>query len=68
VQGDKTGKPLSEVVKNTHKYNKPGEVFLGVAPFDSRLQDCGFARTSKALTRLNELFKNRKPKKRIGQL
>jgi 23S rRNA pseudouridine1911/1915/1917 synthase len=28
-----------------------------------RLQDCGFARTSKALTRLNELFKNRETKK-----
>jgi 23S rRNA pseudouridine1911/1915/1917 synthase len=33
VQGDKTGdKPLSEVVKEyiKEKYNKPGEVFLGV--------------------------------------
>jgi 23S rRNA pseudouridine1911/1915/1917 synthase len=32
------------------------------------LQDCSFARTSKALTRLNELFKNRETKKRMGNV
>jgi 23S rRNA pseudouridine1911/1915/1917 synthase len=47
VQGDKTGdKPLSEVVKEyiKNKYNKPGEVFLGVVHrLTDRLQDCSFA-------------------------
>lgn len=68
VQGDKTGdKPLSEVVKEyiKDKYNKPGEVFLGVVHRLDR-PTTGivlFARTSKALTRLNELFKNRETKK-----
>jgi len=64
VQGDKTGdKPLSDVVKEyiKDKYNKPGEVFLGVVHRLDR-PTTGiviFARTTKALTRLNELFKNR---------
>ena len=68
VQGDKTGdKPLSDVVKEyiKDKYNKPGEVFLGVVHRLDR-PTTGivlFARTSKALTRLNELFKNRETKK-----
>ena len=68
VQGDKTGdKPLSEVVKEyiKDKYNKPGEVFLGVVHRLDR-PTTGiviFARTSKALTRLNELFKNRETQK-----
>ncbi|MFD2602899.1 RluA family pseudouridine synthase [Flavobacterium suzhouense] len=68
VQGDKTGdKPLSEVVKEyiKDKYNKPGDVFLGVVHRLDR-PTTGivlFARTSKALTRLNELFKNRETKK-----
>lgn len=68
VQGDKTGdKPLSEVVKEyiKDKYNKPGEVFLGVVHRLDR-PTTGiviFARTSKALTRLNELFKNRETHK-----
>ena len=68
VQGDKTGdKPLSEVVKEyiKDKYNKPGEVFLGVVHRLDRPTTgiVAFARTSKALTRLNELFKNRETHK-----
>ncbi len=63
VQGDKTGDlPLSETVKAyiKEKYNKPGEVFLGVTHRLDR-PTTGvviFARTSKALTRLNEMFKS----------
>lgn len=68
VQGDKTGdKPLSEVVKEyiKEKYNKPGEVFLGVVHRLDRPTTgiVVFARTSKALSRLNELFKNRETQK-----
>ena len=68
VQGDKTGdKPLSEVVKEyiKDKYNKPGEVFLGVIHRLDRPTTgiVVFAKTSKALTRLNESFKNRETKK-----
>jgi 23S rRNA pseudouridine1911/1915/1917 synthase len=68
VQSDKTGdKPLSEVVKDyiKEKYNKPGEVFLGVVHRLDRPTTgiVVFARTSKALTRLNELFKNRETQK-----
>ncbi|NBU81639.1 MAG: RNA pseudouridine synthase [Flavobacteriaceae bacterium] len=68
VQGDKTGdKPLSEVVKVyiKEKYNKPGEVFLGVVHRLDRPTSgiVVFARTSKALTRLNELFSNRETQK-----
>jgi len=68
VQGDKTGdKPLSEVVKEyiKDKYNKPGEVFLGIVHRLDRPTSgiVAFARTSKALTRLNELFKNRETQK-----
>ncbi|WP_366183553.1 RNA pseudouridine synthase [Flavobacterium ovatum] len=68
VQGDKTGdKPLSEIVKEyiKDKYNKPGEVFLGVVHRLDRPTTgiVVFARTSKALTRLNELFKNRETQK-----
>jgi len=64
VQGDKTGdRPLSEVVKEyiKHKYNKPGEVFLGVAHRIDRPVSgvVLFARTSKALSRLNEMFRTR---------
>lgn len=68
VQGDKTGdKPLSDVVKEyiKEKYNKPGDVFLGVVHRLDR-PTTGivlFARTSKALTRLNDLFKNRETEK-----
>lgn len=68
VQGDKTGdKPLSEVVKEyvKEKYNKPGEVFLGVVHRLDRPTSgiVVFARTSKALTRLNEMFSNRETQK-----
>jgi 23S rRNA pseudouridine1911/1915/1917 synthase len=68
VQGDKTGdKPLSEVVKEyiKEKYNKPGEVFLGVIHRLDRPTTgiIVFAKTSKALTRLNESFKNRETQK-----
>ena len=68
VQGDKTGdKPLSEVVKEylKEKYNKPGEVFLGIVHRLDRPTTgiVVFARTSKALTRMNELFSNRETKK-----
>ena len=68
VQGDKTGdKPLSEVVKEyiKDKYDKPGEVFLGVVHRLDRPTSgiVVFARTSKALTRLNEMFSNRETQK-----
>jgi len=64
TQGDKTGDvPLSEVVKEyiKNKYNKPGEVFLGVTHRIDRPTSgvVLFARTSKALARLNEMFKKR---------
>lgn len=63
VQGDKTGdEPLSESVKRWIKaeYNKPGNVFLGVVHRIDRPVGgiVVFARTSKALTRLNEMFRN----------
>lgn len=68
VQGDKTGdKPLSEVVKEyiKEKYNKPGDVFLGVVHRLDRPTTgiIVFAKTSKALARLNESFKNRETQK-----
>jgi len=68
VQGDKTGdEPLSDVVKAylKEKYNKPGEVFLGVVHRLDRPTTgiVVFAKTSKALTRLNETFKNRETQK-----
>jgi len=61
VQGDKTGdRPLSELVKDyiKVKYAKPGEVFLGVVHRLDRPVSgvVVFARTSKALTRLNKMF------------
>ena len=64
VQGDKTGDtPLSETVKAyiKEKYNKPGEVFLGVTHRLDRPTSgvVFFARTSKALTRLNEMFREK---------
>lgn len=63
VQGDKTGdKPLSETVKDyiKAKYDKPSNVFLGVVHrLDRPVAGLViFARTSKALTRLNAMFKN----------
>ena len=61
VQGDKTGDvPLSDMVKQylKVKYDKPGEVFLGVVHRLDRPVGglVVFARTSKALTRLNRMF------------
>jgi len=68
VQGDVTGdRPVSEYVKEYIKiqYSKPGDVFLGVIhrldrPVSGVLL---YARTSKGLTRMNELFKNRQVEK-----
>lgn len=62
VQGDKTGdKPLSDMVKDylKKKYNKPGNVFCGVVHRLDRPTSgiVVFAKTSKALTRLNEMFR-----------
>ena len=62
VQGDKTGdEPLSEKVKQyiKEKYHKPGNVFLGVVHRLDRPVSglVVFARTSKALTRMNEMFR-----------
>lgn len=64
VQGDKTGDiPLSEIVKQyiAKKYNKPGDVFLGVIHRLDRPTSgiVAFARTSKALSRMNDLFAER---------
>jgi 23S rRNA pseudouridine1911/1915/1917 synthase len=64
VQGDKTGdRPLSETVKEylKEKYNKPGNVFCGVTHRLDRPVSgiVVFAKTSKALTRLNDMFKNK---------
>ena len=61
VQGDKTGdRPLSEIVKDyiKEKYQKPGAVFLGVVHRLDRPVGglVVFARTSKALARLNKMF------------
>ena len=68
VQGDKTGDvPLSEVVKAyiKTKYQKPGNVFLGVVHrLDRPVAGLVvFARTSKALSRLNEMFRKGEVKK-----
>ncbi len=64
VQGDKTNdEPLSELVKKyiKSKYNKPGEVFIGVVHRIDRPVSgiVLFAKTSKALSRLNELFRTK---------
>jgi len=68
VQGDKTGDdPLSEIVKKyiAKKYDKPGAVYLGVVHRLDRPTSgiVVFARTTKALTRLNKLFSERQAKK-----
>lgn len=68
VQGDKTGDaPLSDYVKQyiKERYDKPGEVFLGTVhrldrPVSGVLL---FARTSKSLARLNEMFRTKEIKK-----
>lgn len=68
VQGDKTGDtPLSETLKEwlKKKYNKPGNVFVGVThrldrPVSGLVL---FAKTSKALARLNEMFRKGEIKK-----
>lgn len=62
VQGDKTGDtPLSDCVKDylKRKYQKPGNVFLGVVHRLDRPVSglVVFAKTSKALSRLNEMFR-----------
>lgn len=62
VQGDKTGdKPLVEILKEwiKEKYNKPGNVFCGVVHRLDRPVGglVVFAKTSKALSRLNEMFR-----------
>ena len=64
VQGDKTGdKPLSDVVKEyiKIKYNKPGNVYLGVVHRLDRPTSglVVFAKTSKALERMNKLFRDK---------
>ncbi|MFT5217373.1 MAG: 23S rRNA pseudouridine1911/1915/1917 synthase [Glaciecola sp.] len=65
VQADKTGdKPLSEVVKDyiKDKYNKPGNVYLGVTHRLDRPTTgiVVFAKTSKVLPRLNKLFSDKR--------
>ena len=62
VQGDKTGdEPLSETVKRylKEKYAKPGNVFLGVTHRLDRPVSglVVFAKTGKALARLNDMFR-----------
>lgn len=85
VQGDKTGDtPLSEITKHyiKEKYHKPGNVFCGVVHRLDRPVSGAviFARTSKALSRLNEMLRKheihkkywavveQKPKKQEGYL
>ncbi|MCG2461230.1 RNA pseudouridine synthase [Flavobacteriaceae bacterium F89] len=68
VQGDKTGDtPLSEVVKEYLKlaYHKPGNVYLGVTHRLDRPTSgiVVFAKTSKALPRLNKIFAEKEAKK-----
>ena len=68
VQGDKTGdQPLSEVVKDyiKDKYNKPGNVYLGVTHRLDRPTTgiVVFAKTSKVLPRMNKLFSDKKVNK-----
>lgn len=69
VQGDKTGdKPLSEMVQAylKEKYAKPGNVFIGVTHRLDRPVSglVVFAKTSKALSRLNEMFRTHNLTKR----
>lgn len=69
VQGDKTGdKPLSEIVADflAKKYNKPGKAFIGVVHrLDRPVAGLVlFAKTSKALSRMNKLFRDGEVSKR----
>ncbi|HNV67892.1 MAG TPA: pseudouridine synthase, partial [Bacteroidales bacterium] len=68
VQGDGTGdESLDNIIRRyiKEKYGKPGNVFLGVVHrLDRPVSGCVvYARTSKALTRLSELFRTRDVKK-----
>jgi len=68
IQGDKTGDiPLSEVVKSyiKEKYNKPGNIYTGVVHRLDRPTSgiVVFSKTSKALPRLNKLFKDKEAQK-----
>jgi 23S rRNA pseudouridine1911/1915/1917 synthase len=68
VQGDKTGDtPLPELIKHylKEKYQKPGNVFCGVIHRLDRPVSgiCVFAKTSKALSRMNEIFHDRNVQK-----
>ncbi len=68
VQGDKTGdEPLSDMVKVylKEKYHKPGNVFCGVTHRLDRPTSGAvvFAKTSKSLTRLNDMFRKGEIKK-----
>jgi 23S rRNA pseudouridine1911/1915/1917 synthase len=68
VQGDKTGdEPMSEKLKKylKEKYNKPGDVFVGVAHRIDRPVSGAvlFAKTSKGLARINEMLRDREIKK-----
>jgi 23S rRNA pseudouridine1911/1915/1917 synthase len=68
VQGDETGdSPLSELAREylRHKYNKPGNVFIGVVHrLDRPVSGVVLlAKTSKALARMNELFRSNKTRK-----
>lgn len=68
VQGDKTGdEPMNEKVKRyiKQKYNKPGDVFIGT-PHRIDRPTSGiviFAKTSKALMRLNKMFQDKEIQK-----
>ena len=68
VQGDKTGdETLADIAKNylKEKYNKPNAAYLGIVHRLDRPTSGAvlFAKTSKALIRLNDQFKSRFPKK-----
>ena len=68
VQGDATGDiPLAELAKDyiKHRFNKPGDVFLGVVHRLDRPVSgvVVLARTTKALERMNALFREKETKK-----
>jgi 23S rRNA pseudouridine1911/1915/1917 synthase len=69
VQGDRTGDVSLDVLIKQYikeKYSKPGEVFLGVVHRLDRPVSgvVVFARTSKALARMNELFREKRVQKK----